>query len=127
MLIDSDILIWLTRGHAGAQAVLDKIKPWRISSVTYIELAQGCRNQQELKQVKLGLFAADTEIIPITANISSRAMTLIDEYALASGLRLADALITATALETNLTLLTANTKHFKPIKHLKVKGFDPEA
>ena len=127
MLIDSDILIWLTRGHAGAQAVLDKIKPWRISSVTYIELAQGCRNQQELKQVKQGLLAADTEIIPITANISSRAMTLIDEYALASGLRLADALITATALETNLTLLTANTKHFKPIKHLKVKGFDPEA
>jgi len=83
MLIDSDILIWLTRGHAGAQAVLDKIKPWRISSVTYIELAQGCRNQQELKQVKQGLLAADTEIIPITANISSRAMTLIDEYALA--------------------------------------------
>ena len=58
MLIDSDILIWLTRGHAGAQAVLDKIKPWRISSVTYIELAQGCRNQQELKQVKQGLLAA---------------------------------------------------------------------
>lgn len=90
--------------------------------MTYIELAQGCRNQQELKQVKQGLLAADTEIIPITANISSRAMTLIDEYSLANGLRLADALITATALETNLTLLTANTKHFKPIKHLKVKG-----
>jgi hypothetical protein len=127
MLIDSDILIWLTRGHAGAQAVLDKIKPWRISSVTYIELAQGCRNPQELKQVKQGLLAADTEIIPISANISSRAMSLIDEYALASGLRLADALIAATALETNLTLLSANTKHFKPIKHLKVKGFDPDA
>jgi predicted nucleic acid-binding protein len=127
MLMDSDILIWLTRGHAGARAVLDKIKPWRISSVTYIELAQGCRNQQELKQVKQGLLAADTEIIPITANISSLAMSLIDEYALASGLRLADALIAATALEGNLTLLTANTKHFKHIKHLKVKGFDPEA
>ena len=127
MLIDSDILIWLTRGHAGAQAVLDKIKPWRISSVTYIELAQGCRNQQELKQVKQGLLAANTEIIPITANISSRAMTLIDEYTLASGLRLADALIAATALEANLTLLSANTKHFKLIKHLKLKGFDPEA
>ena len=127
MLIDSDILIWLTRGHAGAQAVLDKIKPWRISSVTYIELAQGCRNQQELKQVKQGLLAADTVIIPITTNISSLAMSLIDEYALASGLRLADALIAATALEANLTLLSANTKHFKLIKHLKLKGFDPAA
>ena len=127
MLIDSDILIWLTRGHEGAKAVLVKIKPWRISSVTYIELAQGSRNQQELKQVKQGLLAANTEIIPITANISSRAMSLIDEYALASGLRLADALIAATALEANLTLLSANTKHFKTIMHLKVKGFDPDA
>jgi predicted nucleic acid-binding protein len=54
-------------------------------------------------------------------------MSLIDEYALVSGLRLADALIAATALETNLTLLSANTKHFKHIKHLKVKGFDPKA
>jgi len=127
MLIDSDILIWLTRGHTGAQSVLAEIKPWRISSVTYIELAQGCRNQQELKQVKQGLLAANTEIIPITANISSRAMSLIDEYALTSGLRLADALIAATALETNLTLLTANIKHFNPIKHLKIKGFEPGA
>ncbi|MDO8813602.1 MAG: hypothetical protein Q7J38_16465 [Gallionella sp.] len=42
-----------------------EIKPWRISSVTYIELAQGCRNQQELKQVKQGLLAADTEVIQI--------------------------------------------------------------
>jgi predicted nucleic acid-binding protein len=54
-------------------------------------------------------------------------MTLIDEYTLASGLRLADALIAATALEANLTLLSANTKHFKLIKHLKLKGFDPAA
>ena len=107
--------------------MLDKIKPWRISSVTYIELAQGCRNQQELKQVKQGLLAADTVIIPITTNISSLAMSLIDEYALASGLRLADALIAATALEANLTLLSANTKHFKLIKHLKLKGFDPDS
>jgi len=72
------------------------------------------------------LLAANTEIISITANISSRAMSLIDEYALTSGLRLADALIAATALETNLTLLTA-IKHFNSIKHLKIKGFEPGA
>ena len=54
-------------------------------------------------------------------------MSLIDEYALVSGLRLADAIIVATTLETNLTLLSVNTKHFKHITLLKVKGFDPEA
>lgn len=54
-------------------------------------------------------------------------MTLIDNYALASGLRLADALIAASAIEMNLTLLTANAKHFGAIKQLSVDGFDPAA
>ena len=44
MLIDTDVLIWMTRGHAGAAAKLQTITPWRISVVTYMELAQGCRN-----------------------------------------------------------------------------------
>lgn len=125
MLIDSDVLIWLTRGHAGAQATLETISPWRISVVTYIELAQGCRNQQELRQVKQGLLAANTQIIPISADISELAMTLIDNYALTSGLRLADALIAATAIEAKLTLLTANAKHFKQIEQLKIQSFNP--
>jgi predicted nucleic acid-binding protein len=43
MLIDSDVLVWLTRGHVGAAQRLHAINPWRISAVTYIELAQGCR------------------------------------------------------------------------------------
>ncbi len=127
MLIDSDVLIWLTRGHTGAAATLQTINPWRVSTVTYIELAQGSRNQQELGQIKQGLLAANTEIISITPAISARAMTLIDDYALSGGLRLADALIAATAIEMNLTLLTANIKHFAAIQQLKVQRFDPSA
>ena len=42
MLIDSDVLVWLTRGHPGAAQRLNEIHPWRISVVTYSELAQGC-------------------------------------------------------------------------------------
>ena len=125
MLIDTDVLIWLTRGHEGAEAALQSVNPWRISTITYIELAQGCRNRQELQQMKQGLLVANTDIIALTPNISARAMTLIDDYALTGGLRLADALIAATAIEMKLTLLTANTKHFNPIKQLSVQGFDP--
>ena len=47
MLIDTDVLIWMTRGHAGAAVRLQGLLPWRISAVTYMELAQGCRNRQE--------------------------------------------------------------------------------
>ena len=31
MLIDTDVLIWMTRGHAGAAARLQTMTPWRIS------------------------------------------------------------------------------------------------
>jgi predicted nucleic acid-binding protein len=49
---------------------------------------------------------------------------LIERYALSHGLRLADALIGATAaLEHQLTLLTANVKHFAPIEGLVLEQF----
>ena len=125
MLIDSDVLIWVTRGHVGAAARLQALQPWRISAVTYMELAQGCRNQQELIWAKRGLAERQTEIVALSEPISARAMQLIDRYALSHGLRLADALIGATALEHKLTLLTANAKHFAPIEGLVLEQFVP--
>ncbi len=62
MLIDSDVLVWLTRGHLGAAERLQAIDTWRISAVTYIELAQGCRDKTELARLKKGLAARNTEI-----------------------------------------------------------------
>lgn len=125
MLIDSDVLIWMTRGHARAAARLQALLPWRISAVTYMELAQGCRNQQEITWAKKGLAERQTQIIALSEAISARATQLIDRYALSHGLRLADALIAATALEHQLTLLTANVKHFAPIEGLVLEQFSP--
>jgi predicted nucleic acid-binding protein len=125
ILIDSDVLVWLTRGHAGAAQRLHAIDPWRISVVTYIELAQGCRDKAELARLKKGLAARHTEVLPITPAISQRAADLIDALALSHSLRLADALIGATALEHGLTLLTANTKHFGAIQGLQLEDFTP--
>jgi predicted nucleic acid-binding protein len=125
MLIDSDVLIWMMRGHVGAATRLQAILPWRISVVTYIELAQGCRNKSELAQAKKGLALCKTEILPINEAISQRAIALIDQYALSHGLLLADALIAATAQELGMTLLTANVKHFSAIENLAVETFLP--
>ena len=125
MLIDSDVLIWLTRGHIGAAARLQAISPWRISAITYMELAQGCRNKQELAKLKKGLALNHTEILPITTAISNRAIKLVELYALSHGMQLADALIAATALEHSLSILTANTKHFSAVKGLAIEVFLP--
>ena len=90
-----------------------------------MELAQGCRDQAELNRLKKGLTARNTEVIPITPAISQRAMAIIDALALSHGMRLADALIGATAVELPAALLTANVKHFSPMSDLQIEAFTP--
>ena len=125
MLIDSDVLIWMTRGHTGAIQRLAQLLPWQLSVATYIELAQGCRSKVELAQIKKGLTMSQAQILPITSSISDRAMALIDSHVLANGLQLGDALIAATALEHGLTLLTGNQKHFAKLPGLALEVFKP--
>ena len=124
ILIDSDVLIWFTRAHPLARIRLTALTPWRISTITYLELAQGCRSKQELATAKRGLALGGTEIIPLTPAISERAMRLIDEYTLSDGLQLADALIAATAIEHGFTLLSGNIRHFGSIEVLKLERFE---
>lgn len=125
LLIDSDVLVWLIRGHPGAARRLQQVSPWRISVTTYIELAQGCRDKSELQRLKKGLAARQTEILPLTPAMSSRAAALIDELAQSHGLRLGDALIAATAGELGMGLLTANVKHFSAVSGLTIDVFTP--
>ena len=90
-----------------------------------MELAQGCRDKAELARLKKGLAARGTEIVPITPAISQRAAELIDGLALSHGMRLADALIGATAIEHKATLITANAKHFSAVEGLTIEAFTP--
>jgi len=71
------------------------------------------------------LAAQRTEMLPLTSAISQRAAGLIDQLALSHGMRLADALIAATAIEHDLTLLTANLKHFGAVGDLHIEAFAP--
>jgi predicted nucleic acid-binding protein len=125
VLIDSDVLIWLTRGHVGAAQRLGQISTWRISVVTYMELAQGCRDKAELARLKKGLAARNSDVLQVTPAISERAAELVDSLALSHGMRLADALIGATAIVHGATLITANTKHFGAVENLVTEAFLP--
>ncbi len=125
MLVDTDVLIWFTRGHVAALERLQTISPRQISAITYIELIQGCRNTNEMRAIKLGLQHVGASVLPLTQRISERAMVLIESYALSHAMRLGDALIAATALEHSLTLLSANRKHFAPVAGLHLEVFEP--
>ncbi len=125
VLIDSDVLIWFARGNARAIAAIEGAADWYVSAVSYMELAQGCRNKTELKAMQKAFKSNDNDVLPITQGISELACTLVEKYSLSHSVHVADALIAATALSHSIPLLTANAKHFSAIDGLKIRVFKP--
>ena len=118
-LIDTNIIVDYLRKNAKAASFLDSQKLPTISTITAGEIYQGAKNKKELKVIKklLGCF----KIYPLTKQISSLSLKLLEKYSLSHGLLILDALIASTAMENSLVLLTNNVKHFKMIKELKLK------
>ena len=125
VLFDTDVFIWAQRGNVKAATSIER-EPIRFLSVqTYLELLQGARNTAEQRTTKQFLADLHFTLLPLTEAIGHRAMVYIEEYGLTSGIRAGDALIAATATENNLTLISGNGKHFKPIHGLRLKMFTP--
>ncbi len=122
MLVDTDILIWYIRTNKKAIKLLDSNKGFSISVVSYMELIQGARNQQEIQKLRQAMKYWKAKIIFINETISSNAMLDLEHYTLSHSLELADTLIGATAIYSGLTLHTANNKHypFLPKSHIKI-------
>jgi predicted nucleic acid-binding protein len=125
MMYDTDILIWIQRGNQKAARLVEKDQERSLSIQSYMELLQGARDKAEQKVVKDFIYAFDFQILPLSENIGHRALVYVEEYALAAGMRSADALIAATAVERNLVLVSSNTKHFKAVAELRLKAFRP--
>ena len=123
MIFDTDVLIWYFRGKEKAAQAIEQVATPAISAVTYMELIQGSRNKQELRQIRSFLSDFHIPMLPLSENISHRASIYLEEHALSSGLTMADALIAACAMEHALPLYTGNAKHFKCIKELAIKSF----
>jgi len=125
MLVDTDVLIWYMRGNEKAFKTLKKIKSFSISVVTYMELVQGLRNKEELNILRNSLKTWQSDVIYINEEVSAKAMFLVEQYYLSHSVHLADALVGATALVYGFPLLTANTKHYKVMKNIMLKRFQP--
>ena len=125
MLYDTDILIWVQRGNEKAARLIDKDKDRYLSIQGYMELLQGVKNKTHLKYVKDFINEFGFSILPLTENIGHRALIYIGEYALSSNMRAGDAIIAATAVENNMTLVSSNVKHFKVVNELQLKAFNP--
>ncbi len=124
-LVDTDILIWYLRGNEKAKGLIEDLNEFSISVVTYIELLQGIRNKQEHAILKRTLRNWNARTVLINEDISARAMFLVEQYFLSSSFQLADALIAATAITNSALLVSGNRKHYKAIKNLQLKVFQP--
>jgi len=125
MIFDTDVMVWAFRGQAKALDAIDAASNRAISSVTYMELLQGVRNRREMLEMKRFLGRLNFSVIPIDANVSNRAVSIMEETALKSDLGVCDALIFGTACEKGETLLSGNQKHFKEVPLLDAKAFRP--
>jgi hypothetical protein len=97
----------------------------RLSVISYMELIQGARDKREMKTIKGFLFDLGFQLIPLNENIGHRAAIYMEEYGLNAGMRMADALIAATAVEGGLVLCTGDRKRYKTINDLDLKYFRP--
>ncbi|MGB0723305.1 MAG: PIN domain-containing protein [Gammaproteobacteria bacterium] len=125
MIFDTDILIWVQRGNRDAARLIDQADSREISILSYMELLQGARDKKQHQVSKAFLRDFDFITLPLSENIGHRAAVYVEEYALARGMRAADALVAATAVENGLPLCTANRKHFEPIADLDLHVFVP--
>ncbi len=125
MIFDTDIFIWIERGNRKAARLVEQEEERFISVQTYLELLQCAENKAQHDCTKQFLRDFGFRTLPLSDNIGHRATVYIEEYSLSHGLRAGDALIAATATENNMILCTSNTKHFRPIKDLKLKVFHP--
>ncbi len=125
MLIDTDVLIWFLRGQSSARDAIAQTRSVELSAVTYMELVQGVRDKEELRMLRQTIRLNAWRILPLTEVVSYRATLYVESYALSDGLRVADALIAASAVQCGAALMTANTRHYKCIPDIALEQYRP--
>lgn len=121
IVVDTDILIDLANKDRIATARIQEEAlrtKLAVSTITVMELLVGCRNKQELTATNR--FLSKFQIVELNASISHKARQLLETYYLSHGLLIPDALIAATAIENQLSLLTKNQRDFRFIETLNL-------
>jgi hypothetical protein len=124
LLIDTDILIDISNNDSTAKARLQKESQntiLAISTITIMELVVGCRNKFELQS--LNLFLAQFQTLNLDQNVSVKAIELMKNYFLSHGLMIPDALIAATAICNNISLLSKNQRDYRFMTELNLLSY----
>lgn len=120
VLVDSDILIEVLRGHRAEvlerwTALAGVEEPLFCSPVSLAEIRHGMR---ERERESIERMFASLNCIPIGMEIAARAGDYLRAFHASHAVELGDAFIAATAVLHELPLWTRNRKHF-PMKELR--------
>jgi len=125
MIFDTDIFIWAQNGCESVANVIDSTSECYVSQVTYMEFIQGSKDKAQMNLNRSFFRDLDFQIIPLSARIGRTASELIENFTLSHSMRMADALIAATALEKGMVLATGNDKHYRQITELRLNIIRP--
>ena len=115
-LIDTNVLSRIFTGDKDVKDFIETLDA-SVCTVIYVECLQGSKSNREKLIVES--YLARFELLGLTTDISTRTIDLIRTYSNTHGLLLADALIAATCLEHNLTLVTYNINDFQFVEGLR--------
>ena len=101
MLFDTNIFIYLEKRNVKAITLIEETENIHISAITYMELIRGASNKSKVRLVERLLQAFNIRILELNENISIIARLLIKQHARSHALTLGDALIAATAIQSN--------------------------
>src|SRR5437773_12530765 len=109
-LIDTDVLIDISRGNGAAADFVDGLNDdISIARVSAMELIIGARDRHDQNVIKQ--FISLFQLIELSEAVGEAAYAQAKLYSKSHGSTLADALIAATAMTNNLTLVSRNEKH----------------
>ena len=105
-IIDSDVLIDYLQGLEVAKRELDRYPQREISIISWMEILAGADNEEEDKACRG--FLSTCTVHALSTEIANEAVRLRKRFRV----RLADAIVWATAQTNSCLLVTRNTRHF---------------
>jgi predicted nucleic acid-binding protein len=117
-LIDTDVMIDVSRGSADAASYVDGLSDAAISIITAQELIVGARDKRDITGIES--LISTYPVMHVDAAIGLLAYDLLKRYAKSDGLRTFDSLIAATAMDLGRVLVSRNRKHFAMIEGLQI-------
>lgn len=119
LLLDSDVVIDITRQHAGAVSWMNRVRQQfpAVPGYVALEVLNGCRNARELRAAQ-AMLSGWSIIWPDPASCDAAFKTFADIH-LSNAIGVIDILVAQTAISRNLPLHTFNVKHYAAVPGLQ--------